>query len=63
MDTDRGAFREFKFETKAEMMAGRNTCADMLLFLQDQLGAMKEESNMFSCEEMIDGEWEELEDE
>jgi hypothetical protein len=59
MDTNVEACATFKFATKDEMLAGKNTCADLLLYLQDQIGAMDDESNMFTCEEFVDGEWEE----
>jgi hypothetical protein len=51
-----------QFETKQELLVAKNSCADLLIFLQDQLRAMDDESNMFICEEFIDGEWEELDD-
>ena len=54
------AYTSMKFETKQELLAAKNSCANLLLFLQDQLGAMDDESNMFICEQFIDGEWEEL---
>ena len=50
------------FETKAEMMAGKNSCADLLLFLQDKSKVMADYTNCFLCEEFVDGEWEEAED-
>lgn len=52
----------FEFDTAAEMIAAKNTCADILLFIQDELKAMRDYSNSFEMEEFIDGEWEEFED-
>jgi hypothetical protein len=60
MDTASEAYTTYLFETKKEMEAGKNCCADLLLFLQDKLGAMDDETNMFICEEKVDGEWEEI---
>ena len=51
------------FETKKEMLAARNTCANMLLFLgDDKAGVMSDYSNMFVLEELIDNQWEEIHD-
>jgi hypothetical protein len=61
LDSANEAYTTCKFETKSELMAAKNACADLLLFLQDKLRAMDDESNMFICEKLIDGEWEELE--
>lgn len=51
----------FEFDSVAEMMAAKNSCADLLLFLQDDLKVMRDYSNGFEVEEFIDGEWEEYE--
>lgn len=58
----REAYTTYLFETKPQLIAAKNACANLLLFLQDQLKAMDDESNIFICEERIDGEWLELED-
>jgi len=42
------------FETKEEMLAAENTCADLLLFMQDKAKIMDDYSNMF-CKEEKDG--------
>lgn len=52
---------QFYFESKEELMAARNTSADLLLFLQDQAKIMPDYSNMFVCEELINGNWEDTE--
>lgn len=53
---------EFLFETAEQMLASKNTCADLLLFMQDKIKVMPDYSNTFDMEELIDGEWEEYED-
>jgi len=55
-------YKTFKFETKPELMAAKNTSADILLFLQDDLGVMDDFSNIFICEELIEGYWQELDE-
>ena len=57
------AFTTDFFETKCELIAAENACANLLLFLQDKLKVMDDESNMFICEQLIDGKWEFIEDE
>ena len=52
-----------EFKTKVELEAAAKACADLLLFLQDDLYVMEGYSNMFIKEEKIDGEWLELEEE
>jgi hypothetical protein len=51
----------FLFETRAELDAALNSCAGLLLFMQDMAKVMDDYSNCFICEESIDGEWEEIE--
>lgn len=48
---------KFEFSTKAEMIAASDSCADLLLFLQDKIAVMPDYSNIFTREEKIDGEW------
>ncbi len=62
MDTSMDAHTTYNFETEKELMAGKNSCADLLLYLQDKLKAMDDESNMFICEKLINGEWEDIND-
>lgn len=62
VDSYPNAFTSFQFETEAELRAAADTCADLLLFLQDKAKCMRDESNMFILLHMQDGEWEELED-
>ena len=51
---------EFLFETKEEGVAAANTVADMLLYLQDDLGVMEDYSNVVAIEKKTDGEWEQI---
>ncbi len=50
----------FLFETKKELDAAKNSCADLLLFMQDMAKIMNDYSNMFICEEKIGSEWVEI---
>ena len=52
-----------QFKTKEEAFAAKNACADMLLILQDDLHLMEDYSNLAGVEEIIDGEWQEIEEE
>ncbi len=52
----------FMFETAKQMMAAKDTVADLLLFLQDKTKLMDDYSNMIIMEEKIDGEWIEYDD-
>lgn len=51
-----------QYKTKEEAFAAVNACADMLLMLQDDLHLMADYSNMGGVEELIDGEWLEIEE-
>lgn len=53
---------EFHFETLGEIMGAKNTAADLLLFLQDDIKVMRDYSNVFIMEEFVDGEWQEYEE-
>jgi len=55
--------KEFDFNTKEEMLAATSIAADLLLFIQDELQAMPDYSNSFTQYELIDGDWEEIEEE
>ncbi|MCP5006897.1 MAG: hypothetical protein GY941_23565 [Planctomycetes bacterium] len=55
-------YTTFKFETKPELLAASHCSAMLLLFLQDNLKVMDDFSNAFICEELINGEWQELEE-
>lgn len=59
VDDKKRPYKIYKFETAAEMVAAQNTFAEILIFLQDEARVMKDYSNMFVMEELIDGEWEE----
>ena len=61
-DTAPNTFTTFMFETLLEVKAASNACADLLLFLQDKAQVMRDESNMLVICELVDGEWEEVED-
>ena len=52
----------FKFETKSEMLAASNCAAELLLCLQNNLYVMENYSNSFDHQELINGEWEMLEE-
>ena len=60
MDSAGEAYVSEFFESKKELLAASNSCANLLLFLQDKLKAMPDECNMFICEEKIDNEWVEI---
>jgi len=53
---------EFGFETAEQMVVAKDTAADLLLFIQDQMKVMKDYSNVFILEEKIQGVWEECEE-
>jgi len=55
-----GGSKGFLFESLAELVSAKDTCADMLLFMQDQLKVMKDYSNGFIAQQYIDSEWVEL---
>ena len=48
---------EYEFKTQAELNASRNSLADMLLFLQDEIAIMPDYSNYFIEQRLIDGFW------
>lgn len=52
----------FGFETAEQMIVAKDVVAGLLLFLQDTAGVMKDYSNAFFLEELVDGEWEEYEE-
>ena len=54
--------KSFLFKTGEEMIAARDTSADLLLFLQDDLRVMQDYSNMFFLEEMVGDVWEEYDE-
>lgn len=53
---------KFGFETAEQMIVAKDVAAGLLLFLQDTAGVMKDYSNVFFLEELVDGEWEEYEE-
>ena len=58
MDSNRSKFKKFEFDTLKEMLAARDTAADTLLFIQDDLKIMESMSNMFILEELVNGVYE-----
>ncbi len=62
-EKDSSIFKVFKFKTKPEMMAASNCIADLLLYLQDELHVMSDYSNSLDHQELINGEWEQIEEE
>ena len=62
-DSAREANTTELFESKKELLAAKNACANLLLFIQDKLKAMPDETNWFICEEKIGNDWVELESE
>lgn len=54
--------KEFYYETADQMVAAKDTAADLLLFMQDDLKVFPAYSNIFEMEVLIDGNWEEFED-
>lgn len=55
-------FKNFMFDSRVEVLAAKNTVADMLLFLQDELKVMPDYSNIISAEVKVDGQWEEIDE-
>ncbi len=53
--------KELEFETKAELIAAKDSISYMLLFMQDELKIMSDYSNMSVCFEKVDGDWGEIE--
>jgi hypothetical protein len=53
---------EFLFETAEQMIVSKDCAGKLLLFLQDEAKVMKDYSNVFFLEEMIDGKWGEYEE-
>jgi len=52
----------FTYETAEQMIAARDTAADLLLFVQDTMKIMPDYSNIFYLEVKVNGEWEEYEE-
>tara|TARA_R110000823_G_scaffold102880_2_gene220171 strand:- start:125 stop:361 length:237 start_codon:yes stop_codon:yes gene_type:complete len=61
-DVDHAAKMESRFTTRKEMYAAKNTSADLLLFMQDEMTIMQDYSNIFLCEELVNGLWEEVDE-
>jgi len=61
-DLDMGASKEFLFETLPELKAAEESCSLLLIYLHDDIEVMELYSNMFISEQLVDGEWEEIEE-
>lgn len=55
-------FREYEFSTYAEALAAHDTCANMLIFIQDEIGVMADSMNLFVVCKFVDGEWIDIEE-
>ena len=62
MDTRGYKNLELYFGTIEEAKAATETAGMLLLFLQDDLRVMSDESNMIYIEQYVEGDWEELEE-
>ena len=56
------SFVEMDFSTLDQARAAENACADLLLFLQDEIKVMPDRSNLFVVLMRVDGEWGEVDD-
>ena len=61
-DNNRNKSISMLFTSIEELNAAKTMAANLLLFLQDDIKVMRDSSNVFLCEEFIDGEWEEMEE-
>ena len=50
----------FTYSTSADLFKASNDMATLLLFIQDDIHAMPDHSNVFMKEEWINGEWEDI---
>ncbi len=58
-------FREFFFDSASDLLIAKNSIADILLYLQDDLNVMKDYSNFFSISVLPmheNSEWKEIEE-
>ena len=55
-------FKEYEFATYAEALAAHDTCADMLIFIQDEIEMMPDSMNLFVICKLVDGEWIDIEE-
>ncbi len=63
IEFDMDQILELEFNSIGEVGAAKNSCAHLLLFVQDTLGVMGDYSNIFIIEALVDGEWQELDEE
>lgn len=61
-DADNEGFTEQEFKTLSELLAAKETAANLLLYIQDEMRLMGDYSNMFIKEIFVDGEWEEYDE-
>jgi len=52
----------FLYNTAEEMVASKDTSANLLIYIQDTVKVMGDYSNVFYMEVNVDGEWEEYEE-
>ena len=57
MELGNDVFKQY-FDTEIELHAAAECCADLLLYIQDYLVAMDDYNNIFIKEQLINGEWE-----
>ena len=62
LEVSRSMYESYRFETKAELKAASETASCLLLFMQDKACVMEDYSNMFIEEELINGEWQEIDE-
>lgn len=55
-------FKELYFLTLDQAKTAESACADLLLFMQDEMRIMRDSSNLFVICQRVDGEWVEVDD-
>ena len=61
MELDNNVFEQ-RFDTELELLAAAECCAKLLIFIQDEKKAMEDYSNIFIKEQLINGNWEEIDE-
>ena len=62
MDTRGYKALHLYFETIEEANAAKEAAGDLLLFLQDNIKVMDDQTNMIFIEQFIDDDWEDIEE-
>ena len=62
IDNYQALCKQFLYDTKEEMFAASRAVATMFLFIQDDLCIMPDRANLFFNDELIDGEWETIDE-